>query len=158
MLAQIWRHCSNSLEKKAFAESFRKIGRKLKNRWQTCFRACLPVSPLKFGYEINRNTPSKMILPHFVVSSVAQSRFCYYVGGCLMRMWRLRWSQKTLQSWCIFTGFFLFLNQLCSFQQKSEERGHKYMFAARNNKKLPDQLLVCQIGDFRRTWMIPNWL
>ena len=35
------------MKKEAFAESFRKIGWKLKKRWQMCFRACLPVSPFK---------------------------------------------------------------------------------------------------------------
>ena len=34
-------------KKEAFAESFRKITQKLKKRWQMCFSACLPVSPLK---------------------------------------------------------------------------------------------------------------
>jgi hypothetical protein len=38
---------SNDLKKEAFAESFRKIGRKLKKGWQMCFtnfnfKACLP--------------------------------------------------------------------------------------------------------------------
>ena len=28
----------------------------------------------------------------------------------------------------------------------------------KQQKKVPDQLLVCGIGDFWRTWMIPNWL
>ena len=27
-----------------------------------------------------------------------------------------------------------------------------------SKKKVPDQLLVCRIGDLWRTWMIPNWL
>ena len=27
----------------------------------------------------------------------------------------------------------------------------------KQQKKIPDQLLVCGIGDFWRTWMIPNW-
>ena len=28
----------------------------------------------------------------------------------------------------------------------------------KQQKKVPDQLLVCRIGDLWRTWMIPNWL
>ena len=28
----------------------------------------------------------------------------------------------------------------------------------KQQKKVPDQLLVCGIGDLWRTWMIPNWL
>ena len=28
----------------------------------------------------------------------------------------------------------------------------------KQKKKVPDQLLVCRIGDLWRTWMIPNWL
>ena len=28
----------------------------------------------------------------------------------------------------------------------------------KQQKKVPDQLVVCRIGDLWRTWMIPNWL
>ena len=36
-----------ALKKEAYAENFNIIGRKLKKRWQMCFRAGLRVSPFK---------------------------------------------------------------------------------------------------------------
>ena len=44
------------------------------------------------------------------------------------------------------------------FLSKSLTQALEPVCCKKQQKKVPDQLLVCGIGDLWRTWMIPNWL
>ena len=60
--------------------------------------------------------------------------------------------------WCEGWMTFKWWNSMLWYHQSNISQVLKPVCCKKQQKKVPDQLLVCWIGDLWKTWMIPNWL